>query len=147
MINNFTSICLIALGSCAVISAQTDPRSDSVDRFTAARQIVNGVMKSPAGLHVSFTLTAARGIGDGIAVAIMKLTRLKELEDLDNQKRVMLLLEDAFSAPSLIAFEEDKNPGATLVLLTYLMEHSTDPRTKQRAWDLNAKLEASKAAR
>ncbi len=116
------------------------------DPLVEARNLVSDVLQLPAYSHVSFYEQRARALGDMVAVAVAMLMTPKDLQDTDNAKRVVTLLEDAFSDKSFIRDDAHKAPGVALFVLTYIVEHSTDPAVRQRGHELGTKLEALRAA-
>jgi hypothetical protein len=140
-------ICLFAaLGSGITTHAQGGAQLAMPDPLVEARNLVNDVLHLPAHSHVSFYEQRARALGDMVAVAVASLMTPKDLQNVDNAKRVITLLQDAFSDRSFIKVEDHKTPGVTLFVLTYIVEHSTDPASRERALELNTKLEAGRVA-
>jgi hypothetical protein len=133
-------------GSGITTHAQSGAQLAVPDPLVEAQNLVNDVLQLPASSHVSFYEQRARALGDMVAVAVARLMTPKDLQNGDNAKRVLTLLQDAFSDSSFIKDEHHRTPGVTLFVMTYIVEHSTDPATRERAHGLRTKLEALRVA-
>jgi hypothetical protein len=75
---------------------------------------------SSNGVTLSFTEKAINRLGDRAAVGLMRILADKTVTSPDQVKSILSILRTAFSAPSVIAVEADRQPRATLFLLQSL---------------------------
>jgi hypothetical protein len=128
----------LVLAFLNIASAQTE----IPDAASSASQLVSVVMRLPEGSHISFYEKAAQLLGDSVAIAVAKAVSPPDLDKVENARRIITVLGDAYSAPALIIAKEDRNPGVTLYLLNYLAEHSVDSLVRQQANELTVKIAA-----
>jgi hypothetical protein len=121
--------------------ALAQPKACAPDQTAVADNVIVSVFQLPAGNDVSTNEHFGRVLGDGLAVAIARKFRLRDLQDPSNAKRVLLLLRYSFSAPEMIMDPAVKKPAVALVLLDYLAEHGSDQDVRLAAKDLADKLE------
>ncbi len=65
-------------------------------------------------------------LGDRISVALLKILDERDLTDLRSVKAFLPLIRQAFSYPSIISIDADKNPKVTLFFLGYLQRNVSD---------------------
>ena len=59
-------------------------------------------------------------LGDGAAIAVIKLFGPNKLCEAQTAKEVLPIIRGAFAHPELISREEDRRPTVTLLLLDYM---------------------------
>jgi len=131
------ALVLFAIPSLIVAQPKTPARNQTV---ADADRLITAVFQLPAGSNLSTNEHSGRILGDGLAVAIARRFRLRELQDSSTAERVLLLLRYSFSAPEMIFESADKRPGVALVLLDYLAEDGPDSDVRLKARDLADKL-------
>jgi len=139
--------CLLGLLILAAVTCTGESQQVVLDRPKLAKELVQQVFQMPAGFNLGFHEQAARILGDHVAVAVMQSIRLKDLYDAGNRERVTLLLEQAFSDPSMIVDPGGRVPAATLFLLDCLAQHDENGALAARLRKLMSKLEAAKSER
>ena len=70
-------------------------------------------------------------LGDGVAIALLKILDQQHLTDPETVKAFLPLIQKSFSYPSIISIETNKKPSVTLFLLTYLQGNISDPSLRQ----------------
>lgn len=73
--------------------------------------------------------------GDRIALGIMQGFTQDELRDSARLEKILALIRLSFSQPSLISYEEDRNPRATLILLYFLEHEFKEGELRQKVLD------------
>ena len=66
-------------------------------------------------------------LGDGIAIAILKLADEQQLADAKYLREILLILQGSFGGPELITEESNKRPRITMLLLDHLRQSTADP--------------------
>jgi len=61
-------------------------------------------------------------LGDGCAIALLKILKPRDLTDPQMIKNFLPMLRDSFSYPKIIQMQDNKTPNVTLFLLGYLYE-------------------------
>ena len=121
---------------CAAAAAQTCP--PSADSF------VRQALKQGDPFALGFGVQQARALGDCAAIALMRNLRLSDLNDPHMADMIVRTLTYAFSDPSYILIEQNRQPRAALLLLDILAEHSSDATARLNSRDLLQRLEALK---
>jgi hypothetical protein len=114
-------------------TAWLDRRREEPDLYCLA--VVRFVLRLNSGgrkVIRSHDLKRLARLGDGVAVALIKLLNENELPNTDTVKACLTLINMAFSVPNGITAEEDKNPKVTLFLLNYLYEKVSDPQLREQ---------------
>jgi hypothetical protein len=138
----FARTCLPALILSAALGAQETAAPSS--ETTA---VVNEIMSRPGLVMIGFEAQMAQSSGDGVAIAIARTQPRTALRDPDKARRVIALIGAAFVSPTVIAAEENKNPGVSLLLLDAILRDASDAKVQRDAQALIAKLEALAKAR
>jgi hypothetical protein len=86
---------------------------------TYGEQTVSHALSTKGG-SLSFTEKAINRLGDRAAIGLMRLIEDHPVGNVDQIKDILGVIRNAFSAPSIITVEEDRQPKATLFLLYYL---------------------------
>jgi hypothetical protein len=95
-------------------SAENAPADDPY-----GEQAVSNALSVKGG-SLSFTEKAVNRLGDRAAIGLMRLFAAQPVASPDQVKGILLILRNAFSAPSIIVVDADREPKATLFLLQYL---------------------------
>jgi hypothetical protein len=113
-------------------TAWLDRRCEEPDLYCLA--VVRFVLQLNSGgrkVIRSHDLKRLARLGDGVAVALIKILDENELPNPDTIKACLTLINMAFSGPNGITAEVDKNPKVTLFLLNYLYEKVSDPELQE----------------
>jgi hypothetical protein len=102
---------MLSLLFLSAASGQDDPYSEALVRDALTSHVTT-----------SFSEKALSRLGDRAAVGIIRTLDDRELGDPSDAKRILWLLETAFSVPENIQVREDRTPKATLFLLHYIAE-------------------------
>lgn len=89
---------------------------------TYGEKAVNDALLT-SGVSVSQIEKEVNRLGDRAAIGIMRVLEPKKLQNPEQIKNVLAILQQAFTAPRLITRAEDRSPKATLFLLDCL-QHS-----------------------
>jgi hypothetical protein len=111
----FLSYLLLLLLLCP----QSPATTTNVEDDPYGEQAVRNALSSN-GVTFSFTEKAINRLGDRAAVGLMRIIADKTVTSPDQVKSILSILRTAFSAPSIIAVEADRQPKATLFLLQSL---------------------------
>ena len=132
----FTRTSILALILSLTLDAQdTTPASTVVNEMRAR-------LLGPGPHFISsFDEKAAQRSGDSIAVAIARTQPRAALRDPAQARLVLMLIGMSFENPTMIAAEEDKNPGVSLLLLDAIVREAPDVTVQQGAKELITKLE------
>jgi hypothetical protein len=90
--------------------------------------------RSPA-FSLGFDVQACQILGDRVAIAVAKKVHLGDLTATPTARRVLELLEFAFSEPELIVDAENSHPAVTLFLAEFLSEYGMESSIRLRAGD------------
>ncbi len=124
------------------IAAVAQPRAVTATSATeAAESLIDVVRKEPVGLLLSTDEHLGRMLGDRLPVAMAVRYRLRDLSNIDNARRALVLLGYSFWQPEFIVDEADSKPAVALLLLDYLAERGPDTGVQLRAKDLAAQFE------
>jgi len=77
---------------------------------------------SSNGLSLSFTEKSLNRMGDGAAIALVRILGEKSLTQPTQVRDVLSIVRQAFTAPRIITREADRAPKATLFLLNWLRD-------------------------
>jgi len=111
----------------------------------AADSYVKDMLKAPQhAFAMGFAVQRARTFGDCAAIALMRNLRLSDLNDPAIAGGVLKALGDAFSSPSSILIEQNRQPRAALLLLDIVEEHASNAAARLNARDLLQRLESVK---
>jgi len=94
--------------------------------------IVRSRLRLPPGVSTASLDKNVYRLGDKASVALLKILREDQLTDRETVGRVLRLVSDAFSRPELIGVPEDRDPGVTLFLLSYLERSVADKKLKEQ---------------
>ena|ERR1700733_7470413 len=70
-------------------------------------------------------------LGDASAIALMKIIGGRPLEETDVDP-ILLIVALSYSDPRIVETESDRQPRATLFLLSYLVQVATDAKLKEK---------------
>ncbi len=124
--------CLFLTASFAFAQSKTKESNEDVYSVEFIR---NAVKNPNLALGVSFTEKRINRLGDGISIALLKIYDANELENPQNIKNYLPLIEAAFVAPRIITIAEDKNPKITMFLLKFLQKEVTDTEIRTKISD------------
>jgi hypothetical protein len=93
-------------------------------------RLVRALLARPVPFSDSWTEKGLNRLGDGIAIALVKVLPAKELSDPQRIKTILPLIRSAFEVPHLVRIEVDRDPKLTLFLLSYFHEHVKDAKLR-----------------
>ena len=117
------SMFLVLQAGDAQESHKTDPYS--VDLIRAA------LKARSQGMIIATIQKQLTRKGDAAAIGILKLLNVNDLADPNAIKGILPIVRDAFSQPTLISIESDKQPQVTFFLLRGLQRNTEDVRLKR----------------
>jgi hypothetical protein len=122
----FAFCALLALvGGAGGQLGDTDPYSLNVVKFELQMRL--GGQKVIHG----FSQKSLFRLGDGVAVALLKILDQEALMDPQTVKGFLPIVKDSFSQPKLISIEADKTPRVTLFLLDHIRRNIADVQVRQ----------------
>jgi hypothetical protein len=102
-------------------------KNPSVDKYSMAK--VSAALKmAKSGGWWSFEQTDMENIGDGVSIAVLKLTKRSELLAPEFDRAYLVLAKAAFAKPENTLCEADRRPDVTLLLLDYIRDHTSDSK-------------------
>ena len=102
--------------------------------------------RSPA-FSLGFDVQACRILGDRVAIAVAKKVHPRDLTASPTARRVLELLEFAFSEPGLIVDAENSHPAVALFLAEFLSEYGIESSIRLKAGDLASRFRILAKAR
>jgi len=127
----------IARGPRDAPAAAGASHDDGRDVPTLADATLDSAMRSASPVEFEPVIKA---LGDDLAIASARSTRLRYLADADRVDRILLLLDTAFADPVSIS-SDAAVPSATLLILDCLSERGPDSTVRGKAAALVAKME------
>ncbi len=94
------------------------------------------IKMSSQGLHIAAVRKNIQRLGDGVAVAVLKIFPAKDLTSPETIRQFLPVIREAFSSPNLISNDEDKRPAVTLFLLDYLHQSVDDNHLRNEIVEL-----------
>jgi hypothetical protein len=113
LLASLVSLAFVLVHSAA---AQEDPYSEATIHYALTTHVMT-----------SFDEKELSRFGDRAAVAIIRLLSDKDLEDLDEARRILGIVQGAFSVPQNIVVPADRKPKAALFLLHWINESVFGP--------------------
>ncbi len=110
------------------------------------RLVSDYIERSPA-FSLGFEVQACRILGDRVALAVAKKVHPRDLTATPTARRVLELLEFAFSEPELIVGAENGHPAVTLFLAEFLSEYGMESSIRVKAGDLASRFRMLAKAR
>ena len=123
-------ISVFAIQTALLFCYAQEQKRDIADVYSL--QVVRARLRLPAGISLSVLEKQLNRLGDGTAVALLKVLDQAELKDPEKIKRLLPLVRESFEAPQIIVVEEDRKPKVTLFFLRYLRDEveATDVRNE-----------------
>ena len=91
------------------------------DEYTESIRLVKQSVKNlQLAIGVSFTEKYISRLGDGVAIALLKIYDTTGLESPENIRNYLPIIRAAFVAPKIVELSENRKPEVTIFLLTYL---------------------------
>ena len=107
------------------------------DEYTESIRLVKQSVKNPEGaLGLSFTEKYISRLGDGVAIALLKIYDADGLESQQNIRSYLPIIRAAFFAPKIVELSENRKPEVTIFLLTYLQGRVKDENLKTEISDV-----------
>ena len=104
-------------------------QSEEADPYSV--KLVQAALRTRSGgLIIAKVQTHLARIGDGAAIALLKIFNEAELTDPQTVKSFLPIIRDAFSQPQFISVDIDRKPMVTLFLLKQLQRNITDTQTE-----------------
>ncbi len=95
--------------------------------------LVKGALElSENGASVSFVDKRILRLGDGTAIAVLKLLTPQELTDPKTALGTLNLIYTSFAEPKFVSLEVNKDPKVTAFLLDYLQEKVNNEKVKRQ---------------
>jgi len=118
------------LGAFALILSMCVPAvcQSLNDRYPT--EAVKRILTSPNAFASGYNEKIVNRLGDGAAIAIIKIFTAKELVKPENVNQILSIVREAFERPEIVPVEEDRNPRVTNLLLRYLENQTTDSKLK-----------------
>jgi hypothetical protein len=120
-------------------NGQNAAKPDEHQSEWADRLVNDYIGRSPAFV-LGFDVQAYRILGDRVAIAVAKKVHPRELTATATARRVLELLEFAFSEPELIVDAENSHPAVTLFLVEFLSEYGMESSIRLKAGDLASRF-------
>jgi len=122
MMRKYMTISILLLGISPIFAQQ------SIDPYSIA--LVKAALSQPAGFSSSFVEKYMNRLGDGVAIALLKIFSADELETPQMIHRFVPVIKEAFQAPQLISLPENRKPDVTLFLLGNIQRQVSDAGAK-----------------
>lgn len=123
---SFTRLAVIILACGPVWANDSSPCDDPY-----AVGVVKRVLSSPTGMASSFGEKEISRLGDRAAIAMVKIFSKEDLVKPSTMNKVLPIVRVAFERPKIVAYEKDRSPDFTLILLRYLLDSTADRKSKQ----------------
>ena len=90
-------------------------------------ETIQNALSAPESFSVGWQEAAVNRMGDRAAVSILKLVEADQLAKPEVVNKVLMILQEAFARPEIVAAEEDRVPQVTRFVLRYLSQQFSSP--------------------
>ena len=128
-------------------NGQNAAKPDDENQSEWADRLVSDYIERSPAFSLGFEVQACRILGDRVALAVAKKVHPRDLTATPTARRVLELLEFAFSEPELIVGAENGHPAVTLFLAEFLSEYGMESSIRVKAGDLASRFRMLAKAR
>jgi hypothetical protein len=126
---------------------QNAAKPDDENQSESADRLVSDYIGRSPAFSLGFDVQACRILGDRVAIAVAKKVHPRDLTASPTARRVLELLEFAFSEPGLIVDAENSHPAVALFLAEFLSEYGIESSIRLKAGDLASRFRILAKAR
>jgi len=131
----FTLLLLATLGATAYGQKQPISVQEATEDDYSIPTVTN-LMKQKTGLGSGFAEKQVNRLGDRVSIALLKILDEADFKDSQKVKSILPLVRASFLNPSLIKYQEDRNPKVTLLMLQKIENDIGDAKLKSDITEL-----------